>query len=87
MQHRGDADARAKMLGIGGDLEHGLRRGLEQDAVDRGLVLIGDAGDGRGQREDHVEVRHGQKLGLAFGEPLPRRSSPGTSGNACCGSC
>ena len=28
----------------------------------------------RGQRVHHMEVGHGQKLGLAFGKPLPRRA-------------
>jgi len=48
-----------------------VRRGLEQDAIDRGLVLIGDVGDAGGQRVHHMEVGYGQKLGLAFGKPLP----------------
>ncbi len=75
VQHGGDTDARAKMLGIGGDFEHCCGRGLEQDAVNHGLVLIGDLGDGRGQREHHVEIGHGQQLRLALGEPFPRRST------------
>ena len=45
MEHGGDADARAQMPGIGGDGEHGLGGGLEQDAVDHLLVLPGDVGD------------------------------------------
>ena len=60
MQDRSGADARAEVLGIGCDGEQGLGRGLEQDAVDDGLVLVGDAGDACRQREDHVEIRHGQ---------------------------
>ena len=35
VQHGGDADAGAEMLGIGGDRQHGLGRGLEQEVVDR----------------------------------------------------
>ena len=43
-----DADAGAEMLGIGGDRERGLGRGLEQQIVDHGLVLVGDVGDRAG---------------------------------------
>jgi hypothetical protein len=70
VQHRGDADAGAEVLGVGRDGDHGLGRGCEQDVVDRGLVLIGDVGDGRRQREHHMEVPNRQQVGLALGEPL-----------------
>ena len=42
VQHGGDADAGAEVLGIGGDGEHGLGGGLEQQIVDHRLVLVGD---------------------------------------------
>ena len=87
MEHGSDADPGAQMLGIGGDSERGVGCRFEQEIVDHGLVLVGDVGDRRRQREHHVEVRHGQELGLAFGEPLRWRRRPGTSGNAGCGSC
>ena len=61
-------------LGSAAILSVRLCRGLEQDAVDRSLVLVGDIGDAGGQRVHHMEVGHGQKLGLAFGKPLPRRA-------------
>jgi len=70
-----DADAGAEVLGIGRDGDHGLGRGLEQDVVDHGLVLVGDVGDLGRQREHDVEVRHRQQLGLARGEPFPCRRS------------
>ena len=70
MEHGDDADPGAQMLGIGGDSERGVGRRFEQEIVDHGFVLVGDVGDRRRQREHHVEVRHGQELGLAFGEPL-----------------
>ena len=70
MQHRGDADASAEVLGIGRDGDHGLGRGREQDVVDHGLVLIGDVGDGRRQREHHMEIPNRQQVGFALGEPL-----------------
>jgi hypothetical protein len=67
---RGDADPGAQMLRIGGDRQHRLGRDLEQKIVDHGLVLVGDVGDGRRQREHHVIVRHRQQIGLARGEPV-----------------
>ncbi len=63
VHHRGDANARAEVLGIGGNPKGRLRRGLEQDAIVRSLVLIGDVRNGRGQR-----VSSGR---------LPRRGDPG----------
>ncbi len=40
VKHGGQADAGAEMLRIGGDGDQGLGGGLEQDAIDRGLVLV-----------------------------------------------
>ena len=40
VQHRRDADAGAEMPGVGRDGEHRLRRSLEQQIVDHGLVLV-----------------------------------------------
>ena len=72
VKHGGDADARAEMLRVGGDGRHRLRRRLEQQAVDRRLVLEGDVGDLGRQREDDVEVADRQQVGLALGEPGAR---------------
>jgi hypothetical protein len=72
MEHRGEADAGAEMLGIGRDREHGLGGGLEQEVVDHGLVLIGDIGDPARQREDDMEVGHRQQLGFARLHPFAR---------------
>ena len=70
MEHGGDTDASAEMLGISCDRKNRLARGLEQQIVDHRFVLISDVSDRRRQREDDVEVGYGQELGLAFGEPL-----------------
>ena len=70
MQHGGDADSGTEVLRIGGDGDERLGRGLEQDVVDDGLVLVGDVADRGWQREDHVVVGHGQQLGLAVGKPF-----------------
>ncbi len=71
MQHGDQADVRAQMPGIGGDGLQRLGGGLEQQVVDHGLVVEGDGGERPRQGEDDVEVRHGQKVGLALGEPGP----------------
>ncbi len=73
MQHRGQTDAGPEMLGVGGDGDQGLGGGLEQDAIDLCLVLIGDVGDRRRHGEHDVEVGRRQQLGLAGGKPLPGR--------------
>src|SRR5262245_60072128 len=69
VQNGGDGDLRAEVLGISSNREHGIQRGLEQESVDLGLVLIGDGPDLGGQREDEMEVGNLQQLGLAFLHP------------------
>ena len=73
VQYRGETDLGAEVLGVGGDLRERLGRGREQQAVDLGLVLVGDGADLRRQREHDVEVRHRQQLGLARLQPCLRR--------------
>ncbi len=71
MEHRRDADARTEMLGVGCDGQQGLGGGLEEDAIDLRLVLVGDVGDLSRQGKDDMEVGHRQELGLTRGEPVP----------------
>jgi hypothetical protein len=60
---------------MGGDCVQRLGRGLEQDGVDRRLVLEGDFGGRRRQCEHDVEIWHRQQFGLALGQPrCPRRA-------------
>lgn len=63
------------MSRVGGDGGQGLGRGLEQQAVNGGLVLEGDGRDRRRQGEDKVVVGHGQQIGLALREPVLRRGA------------
>ena len=72
MKHGGDADTGAEMLGVGGDGRHRLGRRLDQQAVDRRLVLERDVGDLGRQREDDVEVPDREQVGLALGQPGAR---------------
>jgi hypothetical protein len=69
VQHAGDADAGAEMLGVGCDGERGLGRGLEQEIIDCCLVLVGDIGDRCGERIEDVKILRRNQLGLALGEP------------------
>src|ERR1700730_821923 len=75
VEHGEKANAGAEVFGVSRNGEHGLGRGLEQDVVDQGLVLVGDVGDLSRQREHDVEIRHRQQLFLALGQPLARRRS------------
>ena len=50
VQHHGNADLGAKMLGIGGDPKQRFRRRLEQCVIDDRLVGVGDVGDLHRQR-------------------------------------
>src|SRR6266851_2596009 len=72
VQYRRNADAGSEVLRVGRDPEHRLRRGLEQQIVDHGLVLVGDVANRRRQREDDVEVGNREQFGLARRHPLAR---------------
>src|SRR5271155_3993265 len=73
MENGYGADASAQVLGIGRDRDQGLGRSLEQDVVDRRLVVIGDDGDGCRQRENEAIMGNRQEFGLPFGEPSSGR--------------
>ena len=61
VEDHSDSELCAEMLGIGGNGGQRLGRRVEQDRVDKGLVLEGDLADRRRQREDDMEVRHRQQ--------------------------
>lgn len=73
MQHRGDADVGSQVFWIGRNRGQRLGRRRKQQAVDLGLVLIGDGADLGRQGEDNVEVGNRQQLGLARFQPRLRR--------------
>jgi hypothetical protein len=52
-----------------------LGRCVEQQVVDRGLVVERDVSDLGRQGEDDVEVSHRQQIGLALGQPRARGSA------------
>ena len=45
VQHGGEPDARAEVLGVGRNRDQGLGGGFEQQVIDDRLVLIGNVGD------------------------------------------
>ena len=69
VQHRDNANPGPQVLRIGGDRGQGLGRGLEQEAVEPGLVPVGQGAEGCRQSEHHVVVGHRQQLGLARLQP------------------
>jgi hypothetical protein len=70
VQHGGEPDARAEMLGVGCDGDQGLGGDFKQEVIDDRFVLISDVGDRSWQCEDDMEIRHGQEFGLAVGQPF-----------------
>ena len=69
VQHRRHTDLCAQMLRIGGDLDHGIGTRAHQQIVDCAFVLVGDVSDWLWQREDQMEVAHGQQFGFACSQP------------------
>ena len=70
VQHGEETDLGAEVARVGGDGAQRVGDGPEEQAVDDGLVLGGDLGDGRGDGEDDVEVLGGQQVRAASFEPL-----------------
>jgi hypothetical protein len=75
VQNSGDADVGTKMPVIGGNDGQGLGRGLEQQSIDFGLILVGDCADRGRNGENQVTIRNRQKLGFARRKPC-RRGRP-----------
>ena len=70
MQHCEETDGCAQMLGIGGNGEQSFGGCTKQDSVDPFRILKRDVGQFLRESKHHVEIRDGQKLGLALCEPL-----------------
>ena len=69
MQHQRGTDAGPQMLAVSRDGLQYLGGDIEQQPIEFGLVLVRQIGNGRGQREDHVVILHGQQIGLAGVKP------------------
>ena len=64
MEHGGEPDAGAEVLGVGRDRDQGLGGGFEQQLINDRLVLIRDVRDRSGQGEDDMKIGYGQEFGL-----------------------
>src|SRR6476661_4105225 len=73
VEHGEEADSGAEMLGIGGYGAQGFGSGLEENAIDQFLILIGDGGNRFGHGENDVEVRAIEEFGFALLNPLGSR--------------
>ena len=62
VEHRKEPDLGAEMAGIRRDGPQRLGNRPEEEAIDNGLVLVGNGGDRRGNREDDVEVVDGEQV-------------------------
>ena len=69
------ADVGSEVLGIGSNDGESLCCSFQQQAIDDGLVLIGDPAKRRRQSEHQVEIRHRQELGFARRKPSRCRLS------------
>src|SRR5438045_5940976 len=69
VQYSQGTNASAKAFRIAGDDQQGLTRGREEDVVKAPRPGQGKGIQRIGHREDHVEVRHRQKLVFALLEP------------------
>src|ERR1019366_5107584 len=69
MQYAEQADVGSQVLGVASNIEHGGGTGAEEQVVEQPLVLQHQGRHLMGQREDDVEVRHGQQLSGARGQP------------------
>ena len=69
VQNCRDADVGSKVHGIGSNDGEGLGDSFQQQAIDDGLVLVGDPAQRRRQPEHQVKIRHGQELGFTRRKP------------------
>ncbi len=70
VKHGEKANLSSQVLRIGCDSCQSFGRGMEEDAVDDFLVLIGDRGDLFRHREHNMKIGCLQKLGLSVFNPL-----------------
>lgn len=75
VEHGDDADLGPQEPGFCSGRLQGLGRDAHQEAIDDGLVVEGDLGDGRRHGEDDVEVGDRQQIGDTRRDPFgPRRA-------------
>jgi hypothetical protein len=75
VQYRDRAGLGTEVARIAGDVAQRLGGGVEQDRVDRRLVVEGEIGDRRRHGEHDVEIRHRQQFGLSRLQPIGARQA------------
>src|ERR1700680_2147205 len=70
VEHGEKTNLRSYAPGIRRDFEESLGSCPKQDSINDALVLQSQRRQQMGQREDYVEIRNGQQLCGAVGEPL-----------------
>ncbi len=85
VEHAEESDIGAKVLGTASQFEHRRGAGTVEQVVEQPLVLENKSGERMRQREDDVEVRHGQQFGRARCQPFCARVPLGTWDSAGCG--
>ena len=73
MEHAEESDVGSQVLGIASQFEHRRGAGAVEQIVEQPLVLEDKAESSMRQSEDDVEVRHGQQLCRARGQPFCAR--------------
>jgi hypothetical protein len=69
VEHAQETDLCSKMLRIGSNLQERCSAGAEQEVIDHLFVLQSQPRQFVRNREDHVDVLHGQQFLAAFREP------------------
>ena len=75
MENANHADLCAQVLGIGRDLQQGLRTGSEQQVIEQTRVVQGQHIEFLGHSEHHMEVAGSQEFSLAGRQPTLARLS------------
>jgi len=70
MEHAEEADLRAEVPGIAGELLESFRAGMKEQAVEGALVLKGKRRQFTGQREHGVDIASRQQFAFALLEPV-----------------
>jgi len=73
VEHAEKADLGAEVMSIGSNFEEGGGAGLEEQAVDKALVLISERRQLVREGEDHMKVGNGQEFFAPLRQPAVAR--------------
>jgi len=74
VEHAEQTDFGAEVMRIGSDLEERSSTGLEEQAVNKALVLIGERRQLVREREDDMNIRNGQEFLTSLRQPAVART-------------